>query len=59
MHHNQTIYLKGMLNSPNYRPTRDLRSSYQNVLAVPRIRTKMGEECLSVATPKIVEQSSL
>ena len=33
--------------------TRDLRSSHQNVLFVSRIKTKMGEGSLSVASPKL------
>ena len=37
---NQPIYLKEMLEPP--KRTRDLRSSDQNVLFVPRIKTKKG-----------------
>ena len=33
--------------------TRDLRSSDQNVLFVPRIKTKKGEGSFSVAAPKL------
>ena len=33
--------------------TRDRRSSDQNVLFVPRIKTKKGEGSLSVAAPKL------
>ena len=48
---NQPIYLKEML-KPLSR-TRDLRSSDQNLLLVPRVRTKMGEGSFSVAAPKL------
>ena len=48
---NQPIYLKDMLKPPNR--TRDLRSSEQSVLLVPRIRTKKGEWSFSVAVPKM------
>ena len=47
---NQPIYLKEMLASP--KRTRDLHSSDQNVLFVPRIKTKKGEVSFSVAAPK-------
>ena len=33
--------------------TRDLRSSDQNVLFVPRIKTEKGEGSFSVAAPKL------
>ena len=40
-----------MLKPPNR--TRDLRSSDQNMLFVPRIKTMKGEGSFSVAAPKL------
>ena len=40
-----------MLKPSNH--TRDLRSSDQNVLFVPRIKTKKGKGSFSVAVPKL------
>ena len=48
---NQPIYLKEMLEHP--KRTRDLRSSDQNVLFVPWIKTKKGEGSFPVAAPKL------
>ena len=48
---NQPIYLKEMLKPPNR--TRDLCSSDQNMLFVPRIKTKKGEGSFSVTAPKL------
>ena len=48
---NKPIYLKEMLEPP--KRTRDLRSYDQNVVFVPRIKTKKGEGSFSVAAPKL------
>ena len=45
--HNQPVYLKGMVKAPNH--TRDFRSSDQNVLPAPWIKTKMGDGSFSAA----------
>ena len=48
---NQPIFLKEMFTPP--KRTRDLRSSDQNVLFVPRIKTEKGEGFFSVTAPKL------
>ena len=48
---NQPIYLKEMFKPP--KRTRDFRSSDQNVLFVPRIRTKKDEGSFPLTAPKL------
>ena len=48
---NKPIYLKEMLEPP--KRTHDLRPSDQNVLFVPRIKTKKGEGSFSVAALRL------